>query len=157
MATLCSSLLEQILAPAPVRGRAVAAAAAPTARAKGAVASKSLVVRRVKEGLPASAFDLLCQAFEVARERMCQIVQIPARTLARRTVFKPEESERIVRLGRLFQRATEVLGSDVEARTWFRAPQSALGGVSPLDYADTEPGAREVEDLLGRLEHGVFA
>jgi len=154
---LHSTLLEQILAATPTPARGAAAAPAPAARTKGVVASGSLVVSRVKEGLPASAFDLLCQAFEVARERMCQIVQIPARTLARRTVFKPEESERIVRLGRLFQRATEVLGSDAEARTWFRAPQSALGGVSPLDYADTEPGAREVEDLLGRLEHGVFA
>lgn len=157
MATLHSTLLDQILAPAPIRARAVAAASASTAPPQDAMTGSSFVVSRVKEGLPASAFDLLCQAFEVARERMCQIVQIPARTLARRTVFKPEESERIVRLGRLFQRATEVLGSDAEARTWFRASQMALGGVSPLDYADTEPGAREVEDLLGRLEHGVFA
>jgi uncharacterized protein (DUF2384 family) len=27
----------------------------------------------------------------------------------------------------------------------------------PLDYAETEIGAREVEDLLGRIEYGVYS
>jgi putative toxin-antitoxin system antitoxin component (TIGR02293 family) len=40
---------------------------------------------------------------------------------------------------------------------WLKSPQKALGGKTPLEYSDTEPGAREVEDLLGRLEHGVFS
>jgi uncharacterized protein (DUF2384 family) len=39
----------------------------------------------------------------------------------------------------------------------FEKIQKGLGGKTPLEYADTEPGAREVEDLLGRLEHGVFS
>jgi putative toxin-antitoxin system antitoxin component (TIGR02293 family) len=43
------------------------------------------------------------------------------------------------------------------AREWFKAPNRALGNTTPFEYADTEPGAREVEDVLGRIEHGVFA
>ncbi|WP_082407641.1 MbcA/ParS/Xre antitoxin family protein [Verrucomicrobium spinosum] len=37
------------------------------------------------------------------------------------------------------------------------APQTGLGGAIPLDYARTEVGAREVEALLTRIEHGVYA
>ena len=37
------------------------------------------------------------------------------------------------------------------------AKNRALGGATPLDFAKTEPGAREVENVLGRLEHGVFS
>jgi len=32
-----------------------------------------------------------------------------------------------------------------------------LGGETPLEYAETEVGAREVEDLLGRIEYGVYS
>jgi putative toxin-antitoxin system antitoxin component (TIGR02293 family) len=41
------------------------------------------------------------------------------------------------------------------ARQWLTAPQPALGGSTPGDYAATELGAREVENLIGRLEHGI--
>ncbi len=146
MATSNQPLLDRLVC---FRGRA--------ANAPGNTARHRHIVLRIKKGLAASAFDILCKAYEVPRERMSRVVQIPVRTLARRSVFKPEESERIVRLGRLFERAVEVLGSEADAREWFAAVQPALGGAIPLDYADTEPGAREVEDLLGRLEHGVFS
>jgi uncharacterized protein (DUF2384 family) len=38
-----------------------------------------------------------------------------------------------------------------------RSPQIGLGGAVPLAYAETELGAREVEDLLGRIEYGVYS
>jgi putative toxin-antitoxin system antitoxin component (TIGR02293 family) len=42
-------------------------------------------------------------------------------------------------------------------RQWFKMPAKALGGKTPLEYADTEPGTQEVEDLLVRIEYGVFS
>ncbi len=57
----------------------------------------------------------------------------------------------------VFEAAVHLLGSAEEARTWMTEPNCALGGASPLDYADTEPGALEVKRLIHRLEHGVFS
>ena len=54
-------------------------------------------------------------------------------------------------------RATEVFEDEAAAREWLKSPAVAFGGESPLSFADTEIGAREVEILLGRLEHGVFS
>lgn len=119
--------------------------------------SNALIVEKVRKGLPVHAFSRLREAMDLPAERLARLIHIPLRTLARRRVFKIDESERIVRLGRLFQRALEVLGSEEEARRWLGRSQKALGNIVPLDFADTEPGAREVEDLLGRLEHGVFS
>jgi putative toxin-antitoxin system antitoxin component (TIGR02293 family) len=62
-----------------------------------------------------------------------------------------------VRYARLFNRASEVLGGHEAAAKWLRAPALAFNRESPLDYADTEIGAREVEALLGRIEYGVFS
>ena len=62
-----------------------------------------------------------------------------------------------MRISNLYDRAIEVLGDQERAEAWLKAPQKALGMKTPLQYADTEIGAREVENLLGRLEYGVFS
>ena len=62
-----------------------------------------------------------------------------------------------MRISNLYDRALEVLGDQERAEAWLKAPQKALGMKTPLQYADTEIGAREVENLLGRLEYGVFS
>ena len=54
-------------------------------------------------------------------------------------------------------KAVEVMESEKNARQWLTAPQFGLGGAVPLEYAETEVGAREVEDLLGRIEQGVYS
>jgi putative toxin-antitoxin system antitoxin component (TIGR02293 family) len=54
-------------------------------------------------------------------------------------------------------KAVEVMESEENARQWLASPQLGLGGAIPLDYATTEVGAREVEDLLGRIEYGVYS
>jgi putative toxin-antitoxin system antitoxin component (TIGR02293 family) len=53
-------------------------------------------------------------------------------------------------------RAIEVLGSKERALAWLRSPVPGLGDKRPLDVIDTAEGRREVEDILGRIEHGVF-
>ena len=54
-------------------------------------------------------------------------------------------------------KAVEVLESQENARRWLSAPHVGLGGAVPLEYAATEVGAREVDDLLGRIEYGVYS
>ena len=62
-----------------------------------------------------------------------------------------------MRISNLYDRAIEVLGDQERAEAWLKKPNKALGMKTPLQYADTELGAREVENLLGRLEYGVFS
>lgn len=118
------------------------------------------LIERLKRGLPASAFEQLREQLDVASDALARLTGVSTRTLARRKQddepLAPATSERLLRIARLYEIATDVLMSEAEARRWLKAPNAALGGQSPLDYADTEPGAREVEDLLGRLAHGVF-
>lgn len=118
------------------------------------------LIERLKRGLPTSAFDQLREELGLATEALAHLTGVSTRTLARRRKrhepLAPDTSERVLRFARLYEIAADVLGDETEARRWLKTPNTALGGRSPLDYADTEPGAREVEDLLGRLEYGVF-
>jgi putative toxin-antitoxin system antitoxin component (TIGR02293 family) len=67
------------------------------------------------------------------------------------------ESDRLLRFARLYRLSVETLGDVDAARNWLNAPARALDMVAPLEFAETETGAREVENLLGRIEHGVFS
>jgi putative toxin-antitoxin system antitoxin component (TIGR02293 family) len=69
----------------------------------------------------------------------------------------PAESDNDVRFAYLLGLASQSLDSVENARAWLASPQIGLGGAIPLDYARTESGAREVGDLLGRIEDGVYS
>ena len=69
-----------------------------------------------------------------------------------------DESERLLRISRVLERATSLHGGDRSiARQWLETRVPALGNQRPLDLAETESGAREVEALIGRIEHGVVS
>ena len=121
---------------------------------------KTVLIKNIKKGLPTSAFEKIQKELDVSADTLASTVNIASRTLARRKKegrFHPDESERVLRIASLFDRALQVLHNKNRVQLWFKSPQKALEGKTPLEYADTEPGAREVEDLLGRLEHGVFS
>ena len=118
------------------------------------------LVSAVREGIPAGRFDALKELLGVSTERLTEVVGISPSTLSRRRKrgrFDKDESERILRVARIALRAADVLGGPENARKWLTEPARALGGERPLAFADTEPGAREVERLLIRLEHGVYS
>ena len=116
-----------------------------------------IVIQGLHAGLPVESIHRLGALMGKSQRIIAEAVQIPTRTLSRRKRFKPSESDRIFRLSHLFQRAAEVLGNIEETRRWFSSPRKALGGKTPMELSDTDIGAREVEDLLGRIEHGVFS
>jgi putative toxin-antitoxin system antitoxin component (TIGR02293 family) len=112
----------------------------------------------LQHGVPRSAFDQLRSDLGVSNEELADVLSIPTRTLARRTErFKADESERLLRVGSVWAKALDVLEEKAAARRWMTQPKRAFGGLTPLRCCDTEIGAREVESLLGRIEHGVFS
>ena len=115
--------------------------------------------RQVRKGLGYSTFSRFQRNTGLTAGSIAELIQIPTRTLTRRKAegkFAPEESDRLVRAARVFGRTMELFeGDSTEAREWLAAPQPALGGRIPLEFARTEVGAGEVESLVGRLEHGI--
>lgn len=86
---------------------------------------------------------------------------VPKRTLARRLSdgepLTVEETDKAVRLARVDRLAANVFGEPAKAHRWLRKPKKALRGETPLAYLATEAGARVVEDMLHRIDHGILA
>lgn len=132
-------------------GRAVVREPAPSYEA---------IIAKVRTGLPYTALEALARRFDLPQEALVRVLHLPARTLARRKKERrlhADESDRLLRLGRVAAMAEEVLGSADKAAGWLRMPNRALGGVTPLSLLDTDAGAWQVEQILGRIAHGVYS
>jgi putative toxin-antitoxin system antitoxin component (TIGR02293 family) len=124
---------------------------------KDYVKMAALAVRGLE---PEVALDL-AKRLDISQDRLSELAQIAKTTLHRRIKehqpLAQDESERVIRLYSVYQKAVEVFADEERAARWFSSHPKALGGKTPLEFMETEPGARYIEKLLGRIEHGVFS
>jgi putative toxin-antitoxin system antitoxin component (TIGR02293 family) len=117
------------------------------------------LIRKIQKGLRFSELETLQNSIDLPFEQLAAKLAISRSTLQRRKAagrLSPDESDKVMRLSRLVEHATNVFGDIERARAWLKFPQRGLGGAVPLDYAETEVGAREVDNLLGRIEYSVY-
>jgi len=117
------------------------------------------LIRKIQKGLRFSELETLQNSIDLPFERLAAKLAISRSTLQRRKAagrLSPDESDKVMRRSRLLEHATNVFGDIERARAWLKFPQRGLGGAIPLDYAETEVGAREVDNLLGRIEYSVY-
>ncbi len=122
--------------------------------------SPEKLLARLRVGLPFGEFDQLKEALDLSGGEMAAFLGTSRTTLQRRKAkqrrLSESESDRLLRYARLMGKAVAVFESREAAREWLKSPQKGLAGNSPLEYARSELGAREVEALLGRIDQGVY-
>jgi putative toxin-antitoxin system antitoxin component (TIGR02293 family) len=115
----------------------------------------------VRTGLPAGAISALAETLHLGNGVLSRKLGIPVRTLSRRMsqgmLLTSAESDRAVRMARVYACAVDLIGDAEKAIEWLDTPNRALGGGKPLDQLDTDTGARMVEDVLGRIAYGVYS
>ncbi len=139
----------------------------------------------IKKGLPWGVISYIKKAFNLPDEVIALIIGVSPRTIARRrksvkapvkktdtaagkshrkkTPFitserlSPVESDRVYRFARIIALAEDVFEDRDEALEWLKSPQYGLGGRLPFDMLQTDAGAREVEELLIRIDYGVIS
>ena len=86
---------------------------------------------------------------------------VPRRTLAHRIAkhqpLSKEESDKAVRVARIAAMAEQVFGEPERAWRWLRKPKRRFEGKTPLEMLASEAGARLVEEMIGQIDHGIFA
>ncbi len=117
-------------------------------------------VAHVRAGLSTEAFDRLQAFLGRPASALAATLGLAPRTLARRRQagrLAPEESDRLLRTARLAELALVVFEDADAAAAWLTTPKRLLSGETPLERADTAPGAREVEDMLYAVEFSTAA
>jgi putative toxin-antitoxin system antitoxin component (TIGR02293 family) len=111
----------------------------------------------IREGFPPAVVENLMRASGLTLKEVAGALDLSPRSLQRRRRsgrLARFESDRLYRLARTMAIASEYLGDSERARRWLKRPNRALGGVAPVAAIDTELGARQVENLLGRIAYG---
>ncbi|WP_018969959.1 type II RES/Xre toxin-antitoxin system antitoxin [Rubritalea marina] len=129
------------------------------AEAEDSYGAEKTLVQLLREGFPMAEFHCLQDLLQVPEEELGRLIGISQATLHRRKKLgrlDTPESERVVRVARLFGMSMEVFETEIATREWLKCEHPSLLNESPLAHMDTEFGAREVENLIGRLDHGVF-
>jgi putative toxin-antitoxin system antitoxin component (TIGR02293 family) len=117
-------------------------------------------IKHISKGLPFSELEHLRSEIDESLESMSHQLSISRSTLQRRKAerrLSPQESDRVMRFWMILRHAVDLFGNIERARAWLKHPQFGLGGAVPLEFAKTEVGAREVEDLLGRIDYSVYS
>jgi putative toxin-antitoxin system antitoxin component (TIGR02293 family) len=118
------------------------------------------LVEEIREGFPFQQVAALAKQAGVALEELIEFGVIPRRTWAhskQNQRFTPTQSARLARFFRIQQKAKDTFGSAEKAMQWLKRPTGPLQDNAPVSLLDTEEGARLVEDLLTRIDHGIAA
>jgi putative toxin-antitoxin system antitoxin component (TIGR02293 family) len=111
----------------------------------------------IRDGFPPAVVEQLMRASGLTLKELAGALDLSPRSLQRRRrngKLAGYESDRLYRFARIVAIAHEYLGGQERAQRWLKRPNRALGGVAPLSAIDTEVGARQVENILGRIAYG---
>lgn len=118
-------------------------------------------IQIIRQGLPFTSLEVFQQKTGLSKSELAAILQVSARTLQRYEAgqnLAPLISEKLLALNDLYQLAAQALGGNAKNTTaWLRSKNKALGGLQPLSLLDTYQGLQEVQNILGRLEWGVYS
>lgn len=119
------------------------------------------LAREVEAGFPSASLSFVMQGLQNSGIEQTAVYALigSARTLQRKRTshirLSRDESDRLARLARMLVRTEEALGSREKATRWLAKPNRALAGTAPLAILGSDSGAVVVEQMLGRIEHGV--
>lgn len=122
-----------------------------------ALSSERDLREAIREGLPPAVVEELMRVSGLTLKELASALDLSPRSLQRRRRtgrLASYESDRLYRLARIVALANEYLGDHERAIRWLKHPNRALGGLAPVAAIDTELGARQVENILGRIAHG---
>jgi putative toxin-antitoxin system antitoxin component (TIGR02293 family) len=120
----------------------------------------SMTIESVREGISVEKLREVARELGLSDRKLAETLKIPSRTFDRRLksgVLSTSESDSLARVARLLERASKIFGNVEKARGWMSTPLVALDGETPLQRADTSIGASQVDDLLGRIDFGVYS
>ena len=118
------------------------------------------VDEEIRAGLSYQLASRLLASRKVPKHMQPLAIGVSLRTLQRKRAAKSQltqgEGATLIETLRVIDRATEVFESRDNAIEWLQAKVMSLGGRRPIDLMDTPIGRRNVERILGRIEHGVY-
>jgi len=88
------------------------------------------------------------------------ILDISIKTLERKKGTEKLDrrtSSHVIEIAKVVEHAFAVFEEEEKVKTWLSKPNAALNNMKPLDLFSTSTGLGMVNDILGRMEEGVYS
>ncbi|MPY87706.1 MAG: DUF2384 domain-containing protein [Luteitalea sp.] len=116
-------------------------------------------IAEIRAGLPVAELERLVKTLSLTRDEVARVLGVSRRTLSRlqgRQTLDPVASDRLARVWQVVDHAVETLGGVDEVAAWTRDPNPSLGGATPLTLLDTDVGVDAVDQILRRIDYGIY-
>ncbi len=117
-------------------------------------------IRLTREGFDRRHLEELRSVSDLDLDTLARLLGINVRTIMRKSdlePFRPETTERMLELLRMYEVGEDTFGGLPAFRSWLASPVPAFGNETPLSYLDTGFGIRMVVSELERINYGVFS
>ena len=111
-------------------------------------------------GLRKSSIFEVAELYNVTLDELSSWLHTSYRNLQRKDqneLLDSSKTEKLLALLQLANTGKEVLGSVAHFQQWIQLPILALGNKAPKEFLDTLFGIQHLQQLLGRLQWGVYS
>lgn len=118
------------------------------------------IIEWARNGVSMNFLTRLGEKLSFSLNDLSMILHVSLRTLQRYSptkVLDTGASAMAIQLASLRKHGLEVFEDEEAFNQWLRIPISSLDGKKPIEFLDTTYGFELINQLLGRIEHGVFA
>ena len=113
------------------------------------------------EGISKSSVDVLANYLGISRKSMAEdIFDLSVKTLERKAPsdkMDKRTSSHAVEIAKIMQHAFEVFEDEEKMKEWLNKENRALNGVKPVALFDTMTGLNMVNDILYKIEEGIYS
>ena len=118
------------------------------------------LIDRSRQGLVGREAGQIASLLAISDKEMARLLNQSVATFHRQAKagrLDAATSERLLLLSQLATYGASVFQDQGKFNRWLRRPLRLLGERSPLDLLDSLTGIQLVDDILGRIEYGVFS
>jgi putative toxin-antitoxin system antitoxin component (TIGR02293 family) len=112
-------------------------------------------------GITKAAIETLAKHMGISRKMMAEdIFDLSVKTLERKSpqdLLDKKTSSHALEIARVMNHALEIFEDEEKVRRWINKPNRAMNNMAPVQLFDTLTGLNMVNDVLGRIEEGVYS
>lgn len=112
------------------------------------------------KGISKSDFLTIVASTGMNLTQFSSLLPVSKRTIEKtkdQELLSPVVSDRVLQIASLYQFGSNVFGNTQKFQEWLQSSLIALGGKTPLEFINNDTGISMINDLLGRIEHGVYS
>lgn len=114
----------------------------------------------LENGLPVSAIDSFSKMMGIPMTEIAPMLNLSYKTLTRKKrteTFDPAISSLVYEIVATYARAIDIFGDTEKVSQWFGRANRALANQRPIELLKTMTGINLVNQILGRIEEGVYS